>query len=207
MAKIITIAQKKGGSGKSTIAVQLAVALSKKSNKVALLDIDKQKSTSQWFSERQKAFGKDFEGISCKDISGWRISSEISNIGEHTDYIIIDSPPTLETETRSAIRSSDLIIVPMQASPTDLWATNEILECCREANKLTKILFNRYNNTKIAREISSQIEEGNCMKSTLGSRAIFSSSMLSGKGVLEVAPKSTAASELKQVVSEIESLI
>ncbi len=207
MPKIITIAQQKGGSGKSTLAVQLATTLSQKSYKVALLDIDKQKSTSHWYGEREKAFGEGFAGITCRDISGWRISSEIDNIKQEADYIIIDSPPMLETETKSAIRSSDLIIVPMQATPTDLWATKEILECCREAGKLTKILFNRYNNTKIAKEITSQIDPDNTMKTTLGSRAIFASSMLKGRGVLEVAPKSTAAAELKQLATEIEELI
>ena len=70
------------------------------------------------------------------------------------DYIIIDAPPHTETESKSAIRASSLVIVPMQPSPTDLWATETTIDFAKSENIPAKILINRYNPTsKISKEI------------------------------------------------------
>src|SRR5690606_34037651 len=119
----ITIAQQKGGAGKTTMAAHLAVALAQKGNRVGILDIDPQGSLSHWHGIREKTYGEGYTGLQHVAVSGWRVASEVSRMKKQCDFIIIDSPPHTETEARTAIRAADLILLPVQPSPTDLWAT------------------------------------------------------------------------------------
>ncbi len=206
MAKIITIAQQKGGAGKSTIAAHLAIALKQKNNKVAIIDIDPQGSLTMWHNIREELFGKGYTGLSFANSSGIRVGSEINNFKLLNDYIIIDCPPHTETEAKSAIRAADIVLVPMQPSPTDLWATSKTTDFSFAENKNTKIILNRYNpNSKIIKSL--QIPEQHTMNNSLGNRVGFASSMYLGKTVLETEPSSQAALEVKALVNEMLDII
>src|SRR5687767_6859384 len=131
MAKVITVAQQKGGAGKTTMAAHIAVALAQKGNRVAIIDIDPQGSLGCWHSVREEKLGEGYTGLIFNALSGWRVGSEVSRLRRQCDFIIIDSPPHTETEARTAIRSADLVIIPVQPSPTDLWATKATLDLAR----------------------------------------------------------------------------
>ena len=118
-ARIITVAQQKGGSGKTTIAAQLAVGLSMEGYLVATVDIDPQGSLSLWYEKRKRALGQKNK-ITHSRVSGWRLSNEILRMKDDIDYIIIDSPPHTETDSTTAIRAADLVLLPLQPSPLDL---------------------------------------------------------------------------------------
>src|SRR5688572_26880668 len=92
MAKVITVAQQKGGAGKTTVAAHIAVALSQKGNRVAIIDIDPQGSLGYWHRVREERFGEGYTGLIFNSLSGWRVGSEISRLRRQCDYIIIDSP-------------------------------------------------------------------------------------------------------------------
>lgn len=206
MAKIITIAQQKGGAGKSTVAAHLAVALSQQGKRVTLIDIDPQGSLSRWYHFREKNFGEGYTGINFVSMSGWRVSSSVFQYEHNSDFIIIDSPPHTDTEAKSAIRAAHLVIVPMQPSPTDLWATKATIDFAKASNKEVKILLNRYNpNSKIGREIAAQMND--VMDGYLGNRVLFSSCLLHGKCVTETNPHSPAAEEVKLVLNEMITLL
>src|SRR5476649_1783169 len=104
-AKVITIAQQKGGAGKTTVAIHLAVAWKQCGKRVAVVDIDPQGSLTHWHKIREKCFGEGYTGLTFSALSGWRVGSEIARLKRNHDVIIIDSPPHTETETRTAIRN------------------------------------------------------------------------------------------------------
>src|SRR5437016_4504105 len=105
MAKVITVAQQKGGAGKTTVAAHVAVALSQKGNRVAIIDIDPQGSLSHWHRIREERLGEGYTGLSFAAVSGWRVSGEVSRLSKQHDFVVIDSPPHTETEARTAIRA------------------------------------------------------------------------------------------------------
>jgi len=203
MAQIITIAQQKGGTGKTTIAAHIAVSFAQTGRRVAIIDIDQQGSLSRWHALREKKFGIGYTGLYFVASSGWRIEGVINNLQNKMDYIIIDAPPHTETESKSAIRASNLVIVPMQPSPTDLWATEATINFAKSENIPAKILINRYNPTsKISKEIIRQLNT-EVFKNTIGNRVALSSCFLTGVTVTETQPNSSAAIEIKNFVKEI----
>lgn len=200
--KVITIAQQKGGAGKTTIAAHIAVALSQRGMRVAAIDIDPQASLSMWHNIRQERFGNGYTGITFLSATGWRVANEISRLKSQHDIIIIDSPPHMEADAKTAIRAADLVIIPVQPSPTDLWATKATLDLTAKERKHTRILLNRVSsNSKLAKGIGDQLPE--LMQSFLGNRVAFASCLMEGRCVTESEPSSQAAKEVKAMVQEI----
>ena len=202
MSKVITIAQQKGGAGKTTVAAHVAVALSQKGNRVAVIDIDPQGSLSYWHNIREQRFGEGYTGLTFAAVSGWRVGSEVSRLKRICDYVIIDSPPHTETEARTAIRAADLIIIPVQPSPTDLWATKATLELAKNERIPVRVVLNRVSaNSRLAATIAAELPE--LADTTLGNRVLFAASLLEGRAATEVDPNSVAAQEVKSLVKEI----
>lgn len=205
-AKVITIAQQKGGAGKTTVAIHLAVAWSQRGRRVAIVDIDPQGSTTYWHKLREERFGEDYTGLTFSALSGWRVGSEIARLKRSHDIIIVDSPPHTETEAKTAIRNADFLVIPVQPSPADLWATKATLEIAKSENVPVRIVLNRVSSsTKMAEIIGKELT--NVAKTTLGNRVLYASSIMEGRSATEVNPSSPAALEVKALAEEISKLI
>ena len=125
MAVVITVAQQKGGTGKTTLAAKLAAALAP-AQRVALLDIDPQRSLARWHALRA-GLGAG-AGAAVSDVSGWRLAAELDRLRRSHDVVMIDSPPQIDTDAKLAVRGADLVLVPLQPSPPDLWAAEGTLK-------------------------------------------------------------------------------
>ena len=201
--KVITVAQQKGGAGKTTVAAHLAVALSQRGFRVGVIDVDPQGSLSHWHRIREERFGEGYTGLQFASVSGWRVGSEVSRMKRSCDFVILDSPPHVETEARTAIRQADLLLVPVQPSPTDLWATQATLQLSKSENIPARIILNRVNSkSKIVDLIESELT-GVLTKTRLGNRVIYAAALMEGRGVTEVEPSSPAAMEIKSLVKEV----
>jgi chromosome partitioning protein len=204
--KVITIAQQKGGAGKTTIAAHLAVAFSQSGKRVATIDIDPQGSFTQWYEIRKEKFGEGLTGMKSSSVSGWRLHNEIDAVKEDVDVIIIDSPPHMQTETKTAIRAADLVIIPAQPSPTDLWATEATVQLVTEERIPHRILLNRMvHNSNLSKNIARKFS--NLMETQLGNRTTFAASLMGGQGVTEAFHFSPAALEIKSLLMEVGSLL
>jgi len=98
-AKTIAIAQQKGGAGKTTIAVQLAVAWARQGLKVAMLDVDPQGSLSAWYGMRKDAGVE--SSLAALDVQGWKLATEIDRLKSDYDLLVVDTPPHAETDPYS----------------------------------------------------------------------------------------------------------
>ena len=199
MSKVITIAQQKGGSGKTTIAANLAAVFSLKNNlHTTILDTDPQGSLGKWFMMRLEKL-KDKNTIEFKTASLWGAQYEAKTLKEKSDIIIIDTPPKIDADGRPAIQIADLVIIPISPSQVDFWATESIIELAKREKKEILILINRANaKSKLIREAVKFVKDMNVSsaKTILGNRQIFVSSMgvgltavekqRTGKGCLEI---------------------
>jgi chromosome partitioning protein len=206
--KVLTTAQQKGGAGKTTLVAQLAVAFAHAGRHVALVDIDPQGSLTRWFRAREANLGKG-GAISLTSVTGWRAQGVVDKLKTAADLVLIDSAPHAEIEAKIAVRAADLIIVPIQPSPLDLWATEPTLALARAEKRAALIVINRaQTRMKLSEEIAARIAElgAQVARSTLGSRTSFAGSMMEGLGVVETAPRSKAAEEIAALAEEIMAL-
>lgn len=202
---VITIAQQKGGAGKTTLAAHLALAWAAQNRRVAVIDIDPQASLSTWFRLRQERRGAE-AGIAVLAITGWRIAAETERQGREHDIVLIDSPPHAETEARIAVRAADLVLVPVQPSPMDLWATKPTLELARAERVPLLLVLNRVP----ARATLTEAMLGPLAAlgapvaaARIGNRVALAASLAEGRGVLEAAPHSPAAAEITALAEEV----
>jgi chromosome partitioning protein len=206
-AKVLTIAQQKGGAGKTTLVAQLAVAFALAGLRTALVDVDPQGSLTRWFGARA---GNDEKMLSLVAVTGWRTQGTVEKLAVSSDIILIDSPPHAEIEAKIAIRAADLVLVPIQASPMDLWATEPTLAMIRAERRQAVIVVNRiHGRMKIAGAIAARIAELGIPIAgvRIGDRTAFAASMFEGRGVVETAPGSKAAEEIAALVAEITRLL
>jgi chromosome partitioning protein len=207
---IISVQNQKGGVGKTTIAIHLshAIALTKKA-RVLLVDADPQGSARDWAAARQTEAL--FPVIA---IDRPVLHREIPTLSKDYDYIIIDGPPRASELARSAISSADLVIIPVQPSPYDVWAAQEIINLIQEASvfkerlKAVFAINRKIVNTAIGRDVTEALAsfEFPVLKAHISQRIAFAESAATGQTVLETEPKGVAAKEVKAIVKEILAL-
>ena len=206
LSKVITIAQQKGGTGKTTLAVHLALAFIKYHNlKIAIIDTDPQGSLGKWFMIREeKKLSND--NLTFKTASLWGAQYESKALKKDHDIVIIDTPPKIESDARPSIESADLVLIPVAASQVDFWATGAIVEIAKKANKKILIQINRANQrSKLISKTNDFIKSLNlsATKTIIGNRQIFASSMGEGKTAVEKQKKSNAVEEIKNLSEQI----
>ncbi|HYD29319.1 MAG TPA: ParA family partition ATPase [Azospirillaceae bacterium] len=209
LGKIITVAQQKGGAGKTTLAAHLAVAWREAGHSVAVVDIDPQGSLSRWFQVRNDVTGGD-PGLTHAQITGWRTQREVERLALEHSVVVIDSPPHAETEARIAVRAAALVVVPVQPSPMDLWATQPTLDLCRQEKVPLMLVLNRVPpRAKLADALIDKIHELSdppyvgIAVAQLGNRIGYAGAMLEGRTVTEMARRTRAADEVVELATEI----
>ena len=205
MAIVVTVAQQKGGAGKTTLVAQLAAALAP-TRRVAALDVDPQASLMRWQAARKAALQAAGAGLTVADCAGWRVGTEISRLSRDHDIVFIDSPPHAETEARLAVRAADLVLVPLQPSPLDLWATGPTLAMADAERRPVRVVLNRAPAR--GRLLDATREElarskAPVLAAALGNRSAYATSMQRGLGVTESAPKGLAAEEVRALIAEL----
>ena len=210
LSKVITIAQQKGGTAKTTLAVHLALAFTNYHNfKVAIIDTDPQGSLGKWFMIREEKKLSN-NNLTFKTASLWGAQYESKTLKKDHDIVIIDTPPKIESDARPSIESADLVLIPMAASHVDFWATGAIVEIAKKANKKILIQINRSSQrSKLISKTNDFIKSLNlsATKTIIGNRQIFASSMGEGKTAVEKQKKSIAVEEIKQLSEQILSEI
>ncbi|NRG18451.1 ParA family protein [Rhizobiales bacterium] len=205
--KIITIAQQKGGSGKTTIAAHLAVALMRRGDyPVAILDVDPQGSLGSWFETREETLGENGTGLSFRTSSGWGARREARNLARDHGIVIVDTPPKTDSDVKPAIEIADLVLVPIQPTPVDLWATDRTLDIADRERTPALLVFNRVPpRAALTQEMLAAITESSfpLADARVGNRTAYAASMGKGKTVIETEPSGKASAETAALAEEI----
>jgi chromosome partitioning protein len=185
MGHVICVAQQKGGSGKTTIAANLAVAFSRAGQSVALLDTDPQGSLGRWFMARRALGGED---LGFSTASAWGVSYECDKLRKSFDFVIVDTPPKVDADLRPALREADLVIVPVAASQVDVWATESVLDLAKREGRPVMIVLNRAKQgTRVLDEVGKSLDAFEVLRSEtmLGNRVAYAETLGQGLGVIE----------------------
>ena len=207
MAFVIAVAQRKGGAGKSTVAANLAAAFAEDGRRVGLLDTDPQRSLAHWDEMRgrsAKARPLHFEAP-----SGWRVPGVLDRLRKEQDVVLLDTAPHDDTDARVAIRSADLVLVPLQPSAADLWSMDGTLELAKREGRPVALVLNRVPAAgKLREQVTKAITERGLplLDPVLGNRTAFAQAFMAGLGAVESAPKGSAAAEARALAAALDAL-
>ena len=203
---IIAILNQKGGVGKTTLSVNLAAALALSGQSTLLVDADPQGSALDWQAARR--------GESLFPVVGMAkptLHKDIPNLAKSYRHVVIDGPPRANDLAKSAILSAGLVVIPVQPSPYDVWAAEEIIKIILETtvfNESLKSVFvinRKIVNTAIGRDVAEALKDYpfSLATSSVSQRVVFAESAASGLSVLETEPKCAAATEIRALANEL----
>jgi chromosome partitioning protein len=209
-ATVIVIAQRKGGAGKTTLAAHLGVAWAAMGHEVVLIDTDPQGSLERWHQRREARLGAGATRLGFAAMTGWRARGEIERRACDGDILLADSPASADDEVRAVIRCADLVLVPVQPSPVDVWATMPTLEMAERERVPALLVLNRVlaraSLTAAMRERLARYDVG-LATTSVGNRVAFAAAFAEGWGITECAPASSAAEEIAALAAELAGLL
>lgn len=203
---ILSILNQKGGVGKTTLAVHVATAIARQGARVLLVDADPQGSALDWSAIRS--------GIPLFPVIGLPkaiLHRELPTLAADYNHVVIDGPPRVYDVARSAIMASDLVVIPVQPSPYDVWAAKEIVDLLNEAaafndNLKSAFVINRkIVNTAIGRDVAEALAgyPVRVLNTAIGQRVAFAESAGQGNTVLDLDLNSAASREVMALTHEI----
>lgn len=202
---VITVAQQKGGSGKTTVSANLATGFLRQGKSVALVDIDPQGSLGRWFMTRIEDESGPVDALEFATSSAWGITYEVRKLSDNHDVVIIDTPPKADSDLRPALRVADLVVVPVSVSHVDLWATEGVLDLARREGKDAMVVLNRARkNTRLGSEVAEAAEklEARIASAQLANRVVYAETLGQGRGAAE-GRKTPAQAEVDALTSEV----
>lgn len=206
---IIGFLNQKGGVGKTTLAVNLAANLAQAGSRVLLVDADPQGSALDWAAARQRDTVFSVVGFPRPTLH-----KEIGQLGQGYDHVIIDGPPRVTDLARSAIMASDLVVIPVQPSPYDIWAADEVVKLIEEARvykenlKAVFVVNRKITNTAIGRDVRDALSAYSvpALQSAITQRVVYAEAAAQGLAVSELDGRSAASQEIETFAKEVMEL-
>ena len=208
--KIISVLSEKGGVGKTTLSTNISHCLKHYHNKnVLLIDGDPQGSSRDWHDVNEG------EIVPVLGMDRPTIDKDIKNVCPSYERVIIDGAPAISSLFAKSIKISDLVLIPVQPSPLDLWATSNIVKIIKERQDITDgklkaafVVSRAIKNTKLSGELFKILKEFDLpiLEHGTTQKIIYPSSISEGKTVIGNKDKN-AEIEIKQITQEIEDML
>ena len=207
---IIAFLNQKGGVGKTTLSTSFASALTQAKHKVLLIDADPQRGVLTWAEHREAQPLFPVIGLPSD-----KLHREMNAHAANYDHIVIDAPPQVSSIAKSIILAADLILIPVQPSPHDIWSAGEVVKLIEDAgtfkdNIKTSFIVNRkIVNTALGRDVFAALENYPfpVLQTAIGQRVAFAESAAVGASVLETEPNGAASCEILSLLKEVLELM
>ncbi len=207
--QVIAVLNQKGGAGKTTIATHLARALQLAGSDVLLVDSDPQGSARDWAAVRED------QPVPVVGIDRPTIERDLKSIAKK-DFVVIDGAPQAADLAVSAIKAASFILIPVQPSPYDIWATADLVELVKQRIEVTDgklkaafVVSRAIKGTKIGAEVTEALSGYGLpvLESRITQRVSYPSTAAGGTTVIDAEPESEASREVQALANEIKKLL
>ena len=205
MVTTIAILNQKGGSGKTTLSTNLALALVRDNYQVLLIDSDPQGSLRDWNE------ANDAELIPVIGLDRETLPKDLKAVCTGYDFVVIDGAPQIAKMSAAAVKAADLVLIPVQPSPYDIWACADLVDIIQARHSVTNglplsyfVVSRAIKNTKLSEEILTALSgyELPVFKSRTTQRVAYPTTASLGLTVFEE-PSSQAANEILAIKNEV----
>lgn len=207
MAIVIAFSSLKGGVGKSTLSLNVAACLHRAGHRTLIVDADPQGTCAAWSS---RAAELEHDGPPVVAMTGASLRRDLAKVAEGFDVVVLDSPPRMSLEARAAMLAADLVVVPVTPGAADMWAARETVAVLEDARGLrpelrAAVVLNRADRTALSRMAGKATEQLGLLPLdvTVAQRVAFGEATLAGQGVVDYAPSSDAAREIRRLTRSI----
>lgn len=207
---IIAVVNQKGGAGKTTIALNLAAALAAERKRILLIDADPQQTAQDWAAIRASPPPFQVVGL-AKPV----LHRDLPRMAADYDHIVIDGAPRNYEVARSAIAAADVVLIPVQPSGADFWASRETVSLVKEAHgfketqKSVFVISRKIGRTVLSRDITDALSEFEIpiLRAGTMQRVAYAEALTGGTTVIEQHPRGPAAEEVRAILSELRETI
>ena len=204
---ILGVLSQKGGVGKTTLSLNIAAHHAMQGRRVLVVDADPQGSALTWSTMRERPPLFPVVGMAKPSLH-----RDLPTIAADYDLTVIDGAPRVNDLGRAAILASDLVLIPVQPSPFDVWAADDTVQLVREAQQFKEglsaafVINRKIVNTAIGRDVALAFADAPypVLSATVSQRVVFAESAGQGLAVCEVAPTGDAAREIADLCAAIE---
>lgn len=209
MVVTISVLNQKGGSGKTTISTNLAHAFLLDDYKVLLVDSDPQGSLRDWHEAGEGNL------LPVIALDRETLPKDLKAVSDGYDFVIIDGAPQIAKMSAAAVKAADLVLIPVQPSPYDVWACADLVDIIQARQEVTEgsplacfIISRAIKNTKLGNEVKSALADYglSVMKACTTQKVAYPTTASEGTTVFND-PNSSAAKEIKAIKTEIMELL
>ena len=206
MPTIVAILNRKGGTGKTTLATNISVALQKGGAKVLLVDSDPLGSARDWHT----AGGGD--SLPMIGLDRPTIDRDIKAVTGQFDWIVVDGAPLEVNMSVATIKCADIVLIPVQPSPYDIWAVEDLVDVIKERQSITGgkpktafVISRQIKRTTLGNEVRDALTDYQLPVFEHGTfqRVIYAKAAADGKSVIDAEPEGDAAKEVYLLIDEL----
>lgn len=207
--RVIAVLNQKGGSGKTTIATHLARAFQLDGADVLLVDSDPQGSARDWAAVHED------QPVPVVGLDRPTIERDLRSIARK-DIVVIDGAPQAHDLAVSALKAAQFVLIPVQPSPYDIWATSDLVDLVQQRIAVTDgqvqaafLISRAIRNTKLGQEVTEALTDYALpiLSTRIMQRVIYPTSAATGTTVLDLDPQGDAAKEIQALMQEIKEIL